>query len=195
MNKPTFFSVLLLLSGMLFLSSIARSQNEISFYKWTIKTAYSQIYTFNGATTSGNTIIRWQKAGQFQLNGYYHPSRFYSTGLYASYSSFPASNPPSGSNISIFTVGVNPEFFITPVIFPKLKTRFDIYAGLKLGARYVKTQEFSPSLFEPKAELCGGGGLAWYPWKRINIFCEYYYGEQANPNQKHTLSFGLGVKI
>jgi len=195
MNKSISLPTIFLAISTFCFSTIASSQSETSFHKWTVKTGFSRIYAFSGTFTDQNPTINWYKASQYQLSGLYHPSRFYAAGIYAAFSSFPADNPPSGSNVTIFTLGVKPELYITPLIFPDVKTRFDIYAGLKLGARYVTTPTFKPSVLNPKAELGAGGGLAWYPWKRISIFSEYYYGKQANPNQKHSFSFGAGVKF
>lgn len=196
MSKSLNIKFILLITLSMFYSYVALSRPISNPKNWLVKVGHSRIYTFEGFTSSHDPNIKFGRASQFHISGLYYVSKYFAGGIYSAFATFPERKYQNNKNdIQIYSLGLRPQIFITPLLLPNVNTRFDIYASFKAGVRYVNTPTYNPKLFEPRNEFAVGGGFAWYPWKRVKIYYDYDYGKQANSNQKHMHTFGLGIRF
>jgi hypothetical protein len=98
--------------------------------------------------------------------------------------------------------GVNLNFHILPLFIKKNDFRFDVYAFSKLGGLFINTPK-SNTTHRHYNELALGGGVSFYPWNHLGVYCEYGFSKVMSDNKYFLnmndrydkLRFGLTLKF
>jgi len=142
--------------------------------RWDIKLGYAlpQIgyYVHNYNLSSPNPNV-------FSLEGNYGFSKYFTGGLFFSYSDFEFTNYNFNyntqqlewwnDNATLISYNAKVNFHILALIRKQKDSRFDFYATAKAGGYYFKKNNF---------EYNAGLGLAIFPGKHFGLYGEYTYG-------------------
>ena len=144
--------------------------------RWNIKVGYARY------STGTKVNDKWQKTGNFLVEGNYGILNFLETGIYMGYSSFEFYsvdvNGTSYSSENYFTpfYGINANFHVLPFIIKESDFRFDLYLAAKYGGKYFTT----PANASPHGHISEYGlglGFSFYLFNHIGLYAEYGYGK------------------
>ena len=189
-----FYFIFLL--SLIFLSVEAQEKNVVA-NGWTMKFGYSRINSWP---------FRKGNIGDIRLEGNYGFLKYLEAGVYCGATLTKTSHDDGTgenyNNYPVLSYGINANIQILPLVFKDKKTRFDLYTSVKVGGYYI----FAPKGYYPDGgglTTSVGGGLVYYPFKRLGIYSEYGYGfgegvyrainEYDYPHDKNVGSFRFGL--
>ncbi|HKK61468.1 MAG TPA: outer membrane beta-barrel protein [Bacteroidales bacterium] len=189
------FSAAVLLINCVFVMNIYGQKSYIKD-RWNIKAGYSRYVTGVRINNKEETT------GHYRIEGNYGLFNHLETGIYLGYSNHEIMGTElSRENYSVPFYGVSLNIHILPLLIEKKDFRFDLYAAVKYGGRYITTPS-NYSIHGHYNEYGIGIGFAFYFLRNAGIFAEYSYGKyhyievgDFTIKDKNKLRYGVSFKF